>query len=89
MSRQRGSLGPFRDPPVISLGCFGEEAKDEYSVPDTFPFFRFPWKLEETRRVVTFSPSYVFATRRNDDVYCVVLSMLERIDPRDARRGNL
>lgn len=86
MSRQRGSLGPFRDPPVISLGCFGEEAKDEYSGSSQI---RFPFSEEETRRVVTFSSSYVFATRRNDDVYCVVLSMPERIDPRDARRGNL
>lgn len=46
MSRQRGSLGPFRDPPVISLGCFGEEAKDEYSGSSQI---RFPFS-EETGR---------------------------------------
>lgn len=61
----RGSLGHFRDPPVISLGCFGGGKKQKTNIPDRpryvslFPFRGIEYWIEETRRVVTFSPSYV------------------------------
>lgn len=50
---------------MISLGCFGGGKKQKTNIPDRpryvslFPFRGIEYWIEETRRVVTFSPSYV------------------------------
>lgn len=70
----KGTLGVFQAPFQRSAGCFegGSKRRIFRIVPDTFPFSRFrgtEYWIEETRRVVTFSPSYA----RNTATYIAIV----------------